>query len=110
MSATFSWTISTLERNLSDGGVIVAHWRCTASETVGTGDDAVDYSAASYGTCGFTYDASAPDFTPYADLTEATVLGWVWDQADNWKEDAEAALQAKIDAEKNPTTADGVPW
>jgi len=109
MSATFSWTISTLERNLSDGGVIVAHWRCTASETVGTGDDAVDYSAASYGTCGFTYDASAPDFTPYADLTEATVLGWVW--ADGVDQDAtEAALQANIDAQKNPTTADGVPW
>jgi len=108
MSATFSWTISTLERELSDGGVIVAHWRCTASETVGTGDDAVDYSAASYGTCGFTYDASAPDFTPYADLTEATVLGWVWESVD--KDATEAALQAKIDAEKNPTTADGVPW
>jgi hypothetical protein len=104
-----NWTISTLERELSDGGVTVAHWRCTASETVGTGDDAVDYSAASYGTCGFTYDASAPDFTPYADLTEATVLGWVW--ADGVDKDAtEAALQANIDAQKNPTTADGVPW
>jgi len=108
MAATFNWTVAQLERNLSDGGVTVAHWRCNASETVGTGDDAVDYSAASYGTCGFTYDASAPDFTPYADLTEATVLGWVWESVD--KDATEAALQAKIDAEKNPTTADGVPW
>ena len=98
----FNWTISTLERELSDGGVIVAHWRCTASDG--------DYSASSYGTCGFTYDASSPDFVPYDSLTEATVLGWVWDQADGWKDDVEAALQANIDAEKNPTTADGVPW
>ena len=29
-----TWTISTLERELSDGGVIVAHWRATDSETV----------------------------------------------------------------------------
>ena len=96
-----NWTISTLERELSDGGVIVAHWRCTASDG--------DYSASSYGTCGFTPDASAPGFTPYADLTEATVLGWVW--ADGVDKDAtEEALAAKIEADKNPTSAAGTPW
>ena len=98
----FNWTISTLERELADGGVIVAHWRCTASDG--------DYSASSYGTCGFTPDASAAGFVAYDSLTEATVLGWVWDQADGWKDDVEAALQAKIDADKNPVTAAGVPW
>ena len=101
MAATFNWTISTLERELSDGGVIVAHWRCTASDG--------DYSASSYGTAGFTPDASAPGFVAYDALTEADVLGWVW--ADGVDRDAtEAALQARIDADKNPTTADGVPW
>ena len=104
----FNWTISTLERELSDGGVIVAHWRCNASETVGTGDDAVDYSASSYGTAGFTPDPEAEDFVAYDDLTEADVLAWVWESVD--KDATEAALQAKIDAEKNPTTAAGVPW
>ena len=99
---TFTWTIPTLERELADGGVIVAHWRCTASDG--------DYSASSYGTCGFTPDASAAGFVAYDSLTEATVLGWVWDQADGWKDDVEAALQAKIDADKNPVTAAGVPW
>ena len=98
---TFNWTVAQLERELSDGGVIVAHWRCTASDG--------DFSASSYGTCGFTYDASAPDFTPYADLTEADVLGWVW--ADGVDKDAtEAALAQKIEDQKNPTTAAGVPW
>jgi len=101
MSATFNWTISTLERELSDGGVIVAHWRCTASDG--------DYSASSYGTCGFTPDASAEGFVAYDSLTEATVLGWVW--ADGVDKDAtEAALAAKIEADKNPVTAAGVPW
>ena len=96
-----TWTISTLERELSDGGVIVAHWRAT--------DVDGDYSASAYGTCGFTYDASSPDFTPYDDLTESQVLGWCW--ANGVDQDAiEASLAAKIEADKNPTQADGVPW
>ena len=104
-----TWTISTLERELSDGGVIVAHWRATDSETVGEGDDAVTYSATNYGTCGFTYDASSPDFTPYTDLTESQVLGWCWD-GDLDKDAIEASLTAKIAEDKNPTSAAGVPW
>ena len=101
-----TWTIANLERNTADGGVIVAHWRVTAEETVGE----ETYTASAYGTCGFTPDASAAGFVAYDSLTEATVLGWVWDQADGWKDDVEAALQAKIDADKNPVTAAGVPW
>ena len=104
-----TWTISTLERELSDGGVIVAHWRATDSETVGEGDDAVTYSASNYGTCGFTYDASSPDFTPYADLTESQVLGWCWNDGVD-KNAMEASLAANINDQKNPTTGDGVPW
>ena len=100
-----TWTISTMERNVSDGGVIVAHWRVTDSETVG--DDT--YSASAYGTASFTYDASADDFVPYADLTEAVVLGWCWD-ADVDKDAIEASLTANIEEQKAPTTETGVPW
>ena len=96
-----TWTISTLERELSDGGVIVAHWRAT--------DVDGDYSASSYGTCGFTYDASSPDFTPYDNLTESQVLGWCWDNGVD-QDAIEASLAAKIEADKNPTQANGVPW
>ena len=28
-----TWTIANLERNVADGGVTVAHWRVTESET-----------------------------------------------------------------------------
>ena len=91
-----------------DGAVVVAHWRATDSETVGEGDDAVTYSASSYGTVGFTPDPTDPDYVPYADLTEEMVLGWVWETVD--QDATEAALAAKIEAEKNPVTADGVPW
>ena len=103
-----TWTISTLERELSDGGVVVAHWRATATETVGTGDDAVTYSANNYGTCGFTPDPSASGFIAYDSLTEADVIGWV--QAELDQDAIEASLAAKIEADKNPTQAAGVPW
>jgi len=105
MSATFNWVISTLERDLQpadmNGAVIVAHWRCNASEN--------DYSATSYGTCGFSPDPSAPGYTPYADVTEQQCLDWCF--ADGVDKDAiEASLQANIDAQINPVTASGVPW
>ena len=100
-----TWTIATLERDLADGGVIVAHWRVNESETVG--DDT--YSASAYGTCSFTPDASAPDYVPYADLTEATVLGWCWENGVD-QDAVEASLTAQIEEQKAPTTQDGVPW
>lgn len=99
-----TWTIANLERNTADGGVIVAHWRVTAEETVGE----ETYTASSYGTCGFTPDASAPDFVPYDQLTEADVLAWVWSSMD--KDATEAALQAKIEEQKAPATQSGLPW
>ena len=96
-----TWTIANLERNVADGGVTVAHWRVT--------EENGDHSASAYGTASFTPDASADDFVPYADLTEEVVLGWCW--ADGVDKDAvEAALTAKIEEQKAPTTETGVPW
>jgi len=103
-----TWTIANLERNVTDGGVTVAHWRVTESETVGTGDDAVTYSASSYGTVGFTPDADADGFVAYDDLTESAVLAWVHESVD--QDATEAALTANIEAQKNPVSADGMPW
>jgi len=103
-----TWTISQLERNTTDGGITVAHWRVTAEETVGEGENAVVYSASSYGTAGFTPDATADGFVPFENLTEASVLAWVYDSVD--KDSIEAALAANIESQKNPVTQEGVPW
>ena len=97
---TPTWTIANCEHDVATGGITVAHWRCTAEDG--------DFTASSYGTCGFTPDASAPDFKPYADVTEAEVLEWV--QASVDKDATEAALAAKIEADKNPTSAAVTPW
>ena len=106
---TFDWVISTLEYDVQpsdmDGAVVIAHWRCTATQTEGE----VTYSATSYGTCGFSPDPSAEGYVPYADVTEAQVLDWIW--ADGVDKDAtETSLQANIDLQLNPVTASGVPW
>jgi hypothetical protein len=95
-----NWVISQLERTLDTGGVVVAHWRATAVDG--------DFSASSYGTCGFTPDPSASGFIAYDSLTEADVIGWV--QAEVDKDAIEASLAAQIEADKNPTQAAGVPW
>jgi len=94
---TTTWTIAQLDRQTSDGLVTTAHWRV----------DAVDgeHTAGSYGTVGFERGES---FIAYASLTEAQVIAWVKDKLD--VEAIEASLAAQIAAQKNPTTATGVPW
>ena len=95
-----TWTIANLERNTDDGGVVVAHWRCTAEDG--------EYTASSYGTVGFTPDADADGFISFDNLTEADVLGWVYAEVD--QAETEAALDANIAEQKTPATTDGVPW
>ena len=97
---TYNWTIAQLEHNVADGGVIVAHWRVSAEDG--------EYTASAYGTAGFTPDPTAAGFVPYADLTEADVLGWVWGSVD--KDEMEANLAKQIEDQKAPETQSGLPW
>jgi hypothetical protein len=95
---TTTWNISQLDRQTSDGFVYQAHWACTAVDG--------DYSASTYATCSWS------DGTPtvaYNQLTQETVLGWIWANGVD-KGATEAALEAQIETQKNPTTATGVPW
>jgi hypothetical protein len=108
MATTFTWSITDLERYTSNDGIEHAEWLCSASETVGTGDDAVTHTARLGGKTHHTPDPSASDFIAFADVTEANVLGWV--QAVVGKSDTETKLQAKIDEKKTPSTATGLPW
>lgn len=98
------WTISQLDRSLPDGCVMTAHWRVSKTEG--------EASGSVYGTVSFpAKDPSEPDFVPYEQLTEAQVLGWVKEQMGAETVAAhEAAVQAQIDAQLNPTSAAGLPW
>ena len=93
-----TWTISTLDREVSNGFVTCAHWQATAVDG--------DYSACIYSTCGW---AEGTPTIPYEDLTQETVLNWVWANGVD-KQATEDALTAQIDLQKNPVQATGTPW
>ena len=97
---TTTWSIAQLDRNAANGGVTVAHWRVEAVDG--------EHSASAYGSAGFTPDASAADFKPYDQLTQADVLAWVWGSVD--KAEIETSLAQQIEAKKNPVTLNGLPW
>ena len=92
-----TWTISNLDRQVSDGLITTGHWRV----------DAVDgeHTAGAYGSVGFT---RGDDFIPFEELTEAQVLEWVKAQLD--VAEIEASLAGQINKQKNPVTAHGLPW
>ena len=96
-----NWKINTLEyTNDSDKGVVTAHWDCNKTDG--------DYTGRCYGSEGFTPDPSSKDYVAYKDLTEETVLGWLYDVVD--KDATEASVQAQIDGQKNPLILKGMPW
>lgn len=91
-----TWKVVQLDRNTADGFVTGAHWSCVAEDG--------NFSASAYGVCGFDGELT----TPYADLTEAQVLGWIWASVD--KNATESSLASQTEAHKNPVSAAGVPW
>jgi len=99
MANVYTWNVSQLDRNTSDGFVNTVHWRVNAKDG--------DHNVSSYGTVGFTQEENAT-FVPYEDLTEAIVIAWVQESLD--KETVETSLQTQIEAMKNPVTASGTPW
>ena len=100
MSTTFTWNIANLDRETSDGYVYVAHYVVNAAD--GT------YSAGAYGSLGLE---RGDTLVPFADLTEATVVGWVKEKLTAEKvTEIEAALQAQLDEQRQPTKAGGLPW
>jgi hypothetical protein len=105
--STFTWGIAQLERKLSDGAVYTAHWTVTATREVTSGDD---IAAGGYGSTGF----SAPDpdnFTPYGDLTEGQVVGWVLSAlGDEQVESICNGLDSQLDTKENLVDASGIPW
>ncbi len=94
---TITWKINNLKRQTSDGLVTVVHWGATAVDG--------DVSASIVNTQALERGDS---FVSYDTLTEQTVLGWLWTKVD--KETVEAALEAQIEAQKTPASANGLPW
>ena len=93
----FNWQVVQMDRLTSDGFVVTVHYTVNAVDG--------DYTASTYGTVGYTEEGA---FTPYSQLTEAVVVGWV--QTSLGKDTVEQSLAAQIDAQKNPVSESGLPW
>ena len=100
MATTFTYKVINLNHETADGYVFGGGYTVNAND--GT------YESSAYGNIEFERPET---LVPYADLTEATVVGWIKDQlgADKVTE-IEAALQAQLDEQTAPTKASGVPW
>ena len=98
----FTWNVAQMERHTADGIVFTVHY------TVDAKDDT--YSAGAYGSVGL--EQPEGNVIPYADLTPEIVIGWVKEKlgGDEKVAEIQAALQAQLDQQRTPTTAQGLPW
>ena len=93
----FTWSVVQMDRLTSDGFVVTVHYNVSAVDG--------EFTASTYGTVGYTEEGA---FTPYSQLTEAVVVGWV--QTSLGKDTVEEALATQIEALKNPVSESGLPW
>jgi hypothetical protein len=114
MAQITTWKINDMVRDSATGGVKTVYWECRVYAIGRT-----DCSATEGGKLRLTPDADASDFVAYDDLTEATVLGWVYNsliEGDETADEAKARIeenrQGKVTAQVARKTADasGMPW
>ena len=111
MSATINWRVGVMEcyptYDQNTDVVFTVHWDCLGSETV----SGSTYNGRVYGATGVTFH-SGSDFTPYEDLTQPQVFGWVWDaMGSGSKENYENSVQTQINNLINPPiVTPPLPW
>lgn len=107
--ATITWTVTQMDCYPEVDGeqdvVFTVHWTCSGVETQGE----TTYNASVYSTQAVTVDSSEP-FTPYNQLTQDQVLGWIWTSGVD-KDATEAAVQQQINNQINPpVVTPPLPW
>lgn len=98
MANTHTWTIEDLERETTNGGVFNALVKVTSSDGTNTVEDVFKV--------GFTPNSTDSNYTPYSELTESQVLGWVQSMVnvDFINNAQDAVLRSKT------VQASGKPW
>jgi len=89
--------INNLDRNTEDGVIFCIHWSATKEDG--------DFVASVYNTQSVEVGDTV---IPFAEVTEELVKTWLTEKLD--MESLELALDAQIEAQKNPVTASGLPW
>ena len=109
MANNYTWKITAMDCYPQAEGqtdvVFTVHWTCAGTEANG----GKTYNASIYNTCAVTYTAGSV-YTPYAQLTQDQVLGWIWESGVD-KTATEAAINANLAAQITPaTTQPPLPW
>ena len=104
MTIEITWSVSALDCYPQEGGntdvVFNVHWTCAGTD--GT------YNASVYATC--SVPGPGNPFTPYDQLTQDQVLGWVWANGVD-KFATESAVVQQIDNQINPpVVTPPLPW
>ena len=109
-----TWNVVALDSTKTVGSlsdvVTTVHWTANDSETIGSGDSAVEHSGSSYGSVGLA-EADSGSFTAYADITKDNAVAWA--KAALGADEVtriETYIAAQITESKTPTTSTGVPW
>ena len=107
--STIVWSITAMNAYPQAEGetnvVFNCHWTCNGTQE----QDDKTYNGVVIGMRGVTYTAGSP-YTPYADLTQDQVLGWIWASGVD-KDSTEAAVQQQIDNAINPpVVTPPLPW
>lgn len=114
MPQTTTWAINDMVHDSATGGVKAVYWECRVTD-----DTHTDCSASEGGKLRLEPDADSPDFVAYNDLTEETVLGWVYEsliKGDESAEDAKARIEANrqdmvtMQIQNKTAESTGVPW
>ena len=109
-----TWNVVSLDATKNVGSlsdvVTTVHWTAFDSETVGSGESAVEHGGSAYGSIGLA-EANSGSFTPYGDITKANAIAWA--KAALGSDEVtriETGIAAQITESKTPTTTSGVPW
>ena len=102
MTNTYEWKIKDMKAD-SNGGVTEISWECLS-----TAQDGRSYTAT--GVKEYTPDSSSEDFTPLVDLSESTVLEWVWKffHKQGIEEHCDASLAYQLNS--NASSSVTLPW
>jgi len=109
-----TWNVVALDATKTVGSlsdvVTTVHWTASDTETVGSGDSAVEHTGSSYGSVGLA-EADSGSFTAYADITKENAVAWAkaalgTDEVTS----IETSIAAQITESKTPTKSTGVPW
>ena len=109
-----TWNVISVEATKTVGSlsdvVTTVHWTANDSETVGSGESAVEHIGSAYGSVTLA-DANSSSFTPYADITKDNAITWAKNILGSDEVAAiETSIATQITESKTPTKTSGVPW